>query len=165
MPEINWHIMASQVITFLIALAIVWKVSWKPLMKFIRDRQEKVRKTLDDAENSRQAIARLESEYKTKLEQIERKSAELISIARQEAGRTKDEIIQTAQAEAMGLRKKAREQLEQDRRQLMADMRSEIIGLSMAIAEKALHEPMPELVQDRKFQDILKGLKGTQRPS
>jgi hypothetical protein len=35
----------------------------------------------------------------------------------------------------------------------------------MAIAEKALHEPMPELVQDRKFQDILKGLKGTQRPS
>jgi len=165
MPEINWHIMLSQVITFIVALVIVWKVSWKPLMKLIRDRQEKVRKTLDDAENSRQAIARLETEYRAKLEQIERKSAELISIARQDAGRTKDEIVRAAQAEALELRKKAHEQLEQDRRQLMTDMRSEIIGLSMAIAEKALHGPMPELVQDRKFQDILKGLKGTQQSS
>jgi len=165
MPEINWHIMLSQVMTFLVALVIVWKVSWKPLMKLIRDRQEKVRKTLDDAENSRQAIARLEAEYRAKLEQIERKSAELISIARQDAGHTKDEIIKAAQAEALELRKKANEQLEQDRRQLMTDLRSEIIGISMAIAEKALHEPMPELVQDRKFQDILKGLKGTQKPS
>ena len=165
MLEIKWWILLSQGITFLIALAVVWKFAWKPLTQFIRDRQEKVKKTIDDTENSRQAMAKLEAEYRAKLEQIERKSAELISIARQDAGRAKDEIIKAAQTEALELRKKANEQLEQDRRQLMADMRSEIIGLSMAIAEKALHEPMPELVQDRKFQDILKGLKGTRKPS
>ncbi len=165
MPEINWHIMASQVITFLIALVIVWKASWKPLAKFISERQEKIKKTLEDAENTRQTIAKLEAEYCAKFEQIEQKSAELIAVARQDASRAKDEIVQAAHAEATELRKKAHEQLEHDRRQLMADMRSEIVGLSMAIAEKALHEPLPEQVQDRKFQDIFNGLKGTQRPS
>lgn len=165
MPDINWLNMASQVFTFLIALFIVWKFGWKSMAKFIRDRQEKVKKTLDDAENARQSITKLETEYREKLEQVEQKSAELIAIARHDASRTKDEIVQAAQAEAAELRKKAHEQLEQDRRQLMADMRSEIVGLSMAIAEKALHEPLPELVQDRKFQDILKGLKGKPQSS
>ena len=165
MPEINWQIMLSQVMTFLIALAVVWKFGWKPLTQFIRDRQEKVKKMLDDAENSRQSIARLEAEYRAKLEQIERKSAELIAAARLDAGRAKDEIMRAAQTEAMELRKKAHEQLEADRRQLMAEMRSEIVGLSMAIAEKALHEPLPESIQDRKFKDILHGLKGTRKPS
>jgi F-type H+-transporting ATPase subunit b len=165
MPKIELSILLSQAITFLIALAVVWKFGWKPFTQFIRDRQEKVKKTLDNAETARQAITKLEAEYREKLEQVERKSAELISAARQDASRAKDEIMQTAQAEAAELRKKAHEQLEQDRRQLMADMRSEIVGLSMAIAEKALRGPMPELVQDRKFEDILKGLKGTPQSS
>jgi len=165
MPKIELSILLSQAITFLIALAVVWKFGWKPFIQFIRDRQEKVKKTLDDAENARLSIAKLEAEYREKLEQVEQKSAELISAARQDASRAKDEIVQAAQTEATELRKKAHEQLEQDRRQLMADMRSEIVGLSMAIAEKALRGPMPELVQDRKFQDILKGLKGTPQSS
>jgi F-type H+-transporting ATPase subunit b len=165
MPEINWHIMASQVMTFLIALAIVWKVSWKPLTKFIHDRQERIRKTLDDAENTRQEIAKLEADYRVKLEQVEQKSSEIIAAARQDAGRARDEILRAAQADALEVRKKAQEQLEQDRRQIMAAMRSEIVGLSMAIAEKALQERIPEVVQERKFQDILKGLKGTSQSS
>jgi F-type H+-transporting ATPase subunit b len=165
MLEINKWILLSQAITFLIALAVVWKAAWKPLLQFIRDRQDKVKKTLDDADNTRNSIARLEAEYRAKLDGIERKSAELIAAARQEAGRAKDEIVRTAQDEVMALRKKAQEQLEQERRRLMAGMRTEIVGLSMAIAEKALSGPLPENVQERKFRELLDEMKGAQKPS
>jgi F-type H+-transporting ATPase subunit b len=165
MPEINWQNMASQVFTFLIALFIVWKFGWKSIAKFVRDRQDKVKKTLDDAETTRAAIARLEAEYREKLEGIERKSAELIAAARQEAGRAKDEIMKAAQEEAVALRRKAQEQLEQERRRIMAEMRSEIVGLSMAIAEKALAGPLPDKVQERKFQELLDDMKGAKKGS
>jgi F-type H+-transporting ATPase subunit b len=165
MVEIQWWILASQAITFLIALAVVWKLAWKPLLRFIRDRQDKVKKTLDEAEAVRGASARLEADYKAKLEGLERKSAELIAAARNEAGRAKDEIMRAAQEEAVALRKKTQEQLEQERRRLMAGMRSEIVGLSMAIAEKALTGPLPEKVQEKKFQELLDGMKKEQRPS
>jgi F-type H+-transporting ATPase subunit b len=165
MPEIQWWILLSQAATFLIAVAVVWKLAWKPIVRFIRDRQDKVKKTLDDAENSRHAIARLESEYRAKLDGIERKTAELLASARQEAGRAKEEIVRTAQEEAVSLRKKAQEQLEQERRRLMTEMRSEIVGISMAIAEKALRGPLPEQVQERKFQEFLDGIKGARKPS
>jgi F-type H+-transporting ATPase subunit b len=165
MVEIQWWILASQAITFLIALAVVWKFAWKPLVQFIRDRQDRVKKTLDDAENAKAAIAKLEAEYREKLQGIERKSAELFAAARNEAGRAKDEIMRAAQEETMALRKKAQEQLEQERRRVMAEMRSEIVGLSMAIAEKALAGPLPEKVQERKFQELLDEIKGARKPS
>lgn len=165
MQGLDKWILLSQAITFLIAVAVVWKFAWKPLVQFIRDRQDKVKKTLDDAESTRNAIAKLEAEYKAKLEGIERKSAEMVAAARQAAGRAKDEIMHAAQEETIALRKKAQEQLEQERRRIMAEMRSEIVGISMAIAEKALSGPLPEKVQERKFQDILDDMKGTRKPS
>jgi F-type H+-transporting ATPase subunit b len=165
MPDFNLQLFISQWITFLIAVAVVWKFAWKPLVQFIRDRQDKVKKTLDDADNARLSITRLEAEYRAKLDGIDRKSAELIAVARHEASRARDEIMRTAQDEAVVLRKKAQEQLEQEQRRIMAEMRTEIVGLSMAIAEKALAGPLPESVQERKFMELLDGMKGARKPS
>jgi F-type H+-transporting ATPase subunit b len=164
MPEVNWQIMLSQAITFLIALAVVWKFGWKPMVKFINDRQEMVRKTLDNAENARQAITRIEADYKAKVEQLEQKAAELIAIARQDALKVKEEIVKAAQQEAAAQQKKSREQLEADRRKVMGEMRAEIVALSMAVAEKALKQQIADGVHDRKFQEILEELsKGPER--
>jgi F-type H+-transporting ATPase subunit b len=165
MPEINWQNMASQVFTFLIALFIVWKFGWKSMAKFIRERQEKVRKTIDDAENTRRSIAKLEAEYRSRLEGVERKAAEMLAAARGEAARAKEEIVHDAQEEASALRKKGQEQLEQERQRLMAEMRAEIVGLSVAIAEKALAGPLPADMQIWKFEELLEEMKGAQRPS
>jgi F-type H+-transporting ATPase subunit b len=147
--------MLSQVITFLIALAVVWKFGWKPVIQIIHDRQEKVRKTLEDAENTRLSIQKLEAEYHAKLEQVEQKSSELIALARQDAGRVKEELLAAAQAEAMELQKKAHEQVEHERRRIMGEMRSEVVSLSMAIAEKMLAQPLSGEVQERKFNEML----------
>jgi F-type H+-transporting ATPase subunit b len=164
MPEIHWQIMLSQTITFLIALAVVWKFGWKPLCAFIKERQDKVRKTLENAEDTRQAITRLEADYRAKLEQVEQKSAELISIARQEALKVKEEIVRIAHQEASEQQKKAREQLDADRRKVMGEMRAEIVALSMAVAEKALGQPIADAVHNRKFQEIVEELSvGPQR--
>jgi len=157
-PEIHGQIMLSQVITFLIALAVVWGFGWKPIVKMIDERKDKIRTALESAEAAQQKITKLEADYRVKLEQVEQKTAELIASAKQDANRAKDDIMRVAQAEAAALRKKSQEQLEQDRAAVMGEMRTEIIGLSMAIAEKALHEPVPAAVHTRKYEEILEEL-------
>lgn len=167
MPEINLLNLVSQTVTFLIALFIVWKFGWKPMVAFMNDRTEKVRKTLDEAENAKQSIARLEADYRAKLEAVEQKSAELVAQARSEAAKAKEEIMKAAHLEATELQKKSRDQLEADRRRVMAEMRADVVALSMAVAEKALGEPLAAGVHDRKFQQILDELSKTaqRRPS
>jgi F-type H+-transporting ATPase subunit b len=164
MPVFHGWILLSQTITFLIMLAIVWKFGWKPMIKFMNDRSEKVRKTLDEAETARRSIAKLDADYRTKIEQMEQKSAELVAQARQEAARAKEEIVKAAHQEAAEQQKKSRDQLEADRRKVLGEMRAEIVALSMAVVEKALHEPIAGGVHDRKYQEILEELsKGSQR--
>jgi F-type H+-transporting ATPase subunit b len=164
MPEINWQLMLSQTITFLIMLAIVWRFGWKPMLKFMNDRSDKVRKTLDDAENAKQSIAKLEADYRAKLEAVEQKSAELVSAARGEAVKAKEEIMRAAHQEAAELQKKSRDQLDADRRKVMGEMRAEIVALAMAVVEKTLKEPIAGGVHDRKFKEILDELSlGSQR--
>ena len=164
MPEINWQLMLSQTITFLIMLAIVWKFGWKPMLKFMNDRSDKVRKTLDEAENAKQSIAKLDADYRAKLEAVEQKSAELVSQARAEAVKAKEEIMRAAHQEAAELHKKSRDQLDADRRKVMGEMRAEIVALAMAVVEKALKEPIAAGVHDRKFKEIIEELSsGSQR--
>jgi F-type H+-transporting ATPase subunit b len=156
--------MLSQTITFLIALAIVWKFGWKPMVKFMNDRSDKVRKTLDEAENAKQSIAKLDADYRAKLEAVEQKSAELVSQARAEAAKAKEEIMRAAHQEAAELHKKSRDQLDADRRKVMGEMRAEIVALAMAVVEKALKEPIAAGVHDRKFKEIIEELSsGSQR--
>jgi F-type H+-transporting ATPase subunit b len=156
--------MLSQTITFLIALAIVWKFGWKPMVKFMNDRSDKVRKTLDEAENAKQSIAKLDADYRAKLEAVEQKSAELVSQARAEAVKAKEEIMRAAHQEAAELHKKSRDQLDADRRKVMGEMRAEIVALAMAVVEKALKEPIAAGVHDRKFKEIIEELSsGSQR--
>jgi F-type H+-transporting ATPase subunit b len=147
--------MLSQVITFLIALAVVWGFGWKPIVKMIDERKEKIRSSLESAEAAQQKITKLEADYRAKLELVEQKTAELIMSAKQDANRAKEDIMRVAQAEAAALRKKSQEQLEQDRASVMGSMRAEIIGLSMAIAEKALAQPVADAVHARKYEQIL----------
>jgi F-type H+-transporting ATPase subunit b len=165
--SISWLNLLSQWITFLIMLAIVWKFGWKPMVKFMNDRSEKVRKTLDEAENAKQSIAKLEADYRAKIEQMEQKSAELVAQARSEAARAKEEIVKAAHQEAAEQQKKSRDQLEADRRRVMGEMRAEVVALAMAVVEKALHEPVAGGVHDRKYQEILDELSGgpQRRPS
>lgn len=164
MPDIHWQILLSQTITFLIALAVVWKFGWKPMVTFMNQRSEKVRKSLENAENTRQAITRLEADYRAKLEQVEQKSAELISIARMEALKVKEEIVRVAHQEAAEQQKKGREQLEADQRRIMGEMRAEIVALAMTVAEKVLGQPIDDTVHQRKFQEVAQELsKGPQR--
>jgi F-type H+-transporting ATPase subunit b len=165
--SISWLNLLSQWITFLIMLAIVWKFGWKPMVKFMNDRSEKVRKTLDEAENAKQSIAKLEADYRAKIEQMEQKSAELVAQARSEAARAKEEIVKAAHQEAAEQQKKSRDQLEADRRRVMGEMRAEVVALAMAVVEKALHEPVAGGVHDRKYQEILDELSSGQqrRPS
>jgi F-type H+-transporting ATPase subunit b len=163
MFEFHWQNMLSQVITFLIAVVIVWKFGWKSILQMIRDRQEKIKKTLDDAENARAAITKLEADYRAKLEQVESRSNELIAIARQDASRAKDEMLKAAEAEAAQMRKKSHEQLEADQRRLMGEIRSEVITLAMAVAEKTLGQSLPGAVHEQKFKQMLDELSKTPR--
>src|ERR687890_264348 len=79
--------------TFLVLLTLLAKFAWGPLLKVLDERQAVIRKSLDDAQQ-----ARLE------LERLQRESAQIIAQARTDA----DTIVTQTRADAERLRQELR---------------------------------------------------------
>ena len=62
------------IVTFLVLLGLLAKYAWGPLLKALEERQEMIRKSLDDADQAKQELERLNQE-----------SAQIIAEARAEA--------------------------------------------------------------------------------
>ena len=153
--NVNPAILLSQTVTFLVALAIVWGFAWKPLVNIVVERRDMIRKGVENAEETRQAVLRLEEEYKLRLDEIKLKSSELLSMAKIEGARAREDIIKLAQKEADDVRAKALEQLGNDRLRLVEDVRAEVVKLAVAVAEKAVGEAIDTRIQQSRFEQIL----------
>ncbi|HMM20882.1 MAG TPA: F0F1 ATP synthase subunit B [Selenomonadales bacterium] len=135
MVELNATLIA-QIINFLILVAILAKVAYKPLMKALADRQARIEGNLATAEQERTAAAELKREYQEQLAQARTQAQAIVEKATKLAEQTKDEIIQEARAEHARLLKEAREEIARERERAIAELRGEVVSLSIAAATK-----------------------------
>jgi F-type H+-transporting ATPase subunit b len=155
MLEINWLLMLSQTVTFLIMVGIVWKLSWKPLLKFIKDRQDTIRLSLENAEKMRLAASQLEEDYQKRLLVVEQQTKDLITLAKTEGNRAKEEIVASAQKEIADMRKRSQEHLGLERDQIIKELREKVIKLSMELTTKIVESSSMENISEERFKSML----------
>lgn len=165
MLEIDWKLLLSQTITFLVMVGIVWKLSWKPLLKFIKDRQDTVRLSLENAEKMRLAASSLEEDYQQRLLVVEQQTKDLIALAKLEGNRAKEEIVQSTQKEIADMRKRAEEQLGLQREQIMREIRDTIITMSMNLTTKIIEGSSLQDLSKVRFSAMLDELDTKKEPA
>lgn len=137
MVELNATLIA-QIINFLILLAILSKVAYKPLMKALADRQAKIAESLETAERERASAEELKREYQAQLAAARTQAQEIVDKAVKLAEQTKEEILEEARAENARLLKTAQEEIARERDRALAEMRNEVVALSVLAAEKVI---------------------------
>jgi len=155
MPTVNSGLLLAQVITFLVAVFILWKTAWKPLGQMMRLRQEKIRSELAEAERAQKETRKLEEDYQQRLKDLHRKTTELLSQTRQEGMKLREKIINQARAEAEETLRKIRLELKSEQKQMLAELQAETTLLSLEIAEKAIHRILDERDREKFFREIL----------
>ncbi len=85
---LDWKVLLAQLVNFGILMIILKRFLYKPLVKAIDERNKKISGALDDSK-------RIEE----KLETIEKKEAELLSLAREKAKQEREEILEIANKE------------------------------------------------------------------
>lgn len=126
------------IITFLVLLAVLAKFVWKPLLEALTRREEKIRKSLEDADLAQQ-----------RLEQVQQEAEEILAKARQDAQsvfegtkvnaqKVKDEIIAAAKDKAEALVQNAKTQIQAEKDRAVQEIKGDVIDLSLKVAEKLL---------------------------
>lgn len=123
---------------FLLLLIVLGKYAWGPIVTGLRNREAKIRKEIQDAEDARARAEATLGEYNAKLAEAEQKVRDLLAKATADAEQIATSIRTRAQAEAEETKEKATRDIEAARNQAVGQIYDEAANLAVSIAEKVL---------------------------
>ena len=141
--------------TFLVLLALLAKFAWGPLLRALEERQALIRKSLEDAQQARQELERLNQEQQKIIASARAEADSIVSQSRSDAERLRQELRESARAEAANIVKNAERQIELQTHQALRQIRQEAVDLSVAIASKLLARNLSKEDNDRLIQQTL----------
>jgi len=151
-----------QIVNFFILLFFLNIFLFKPLKQAIKDREDKVRNTLDEAESINAEAEKLKEQYGQKLSQAKKEAQDIIQSAQDSAEKTKNEIIDDAKKEARYTTEKAVRDVEAMRAKEMDKVRAEAGNIAVNMAEKLLRESLDDKYQAALVQSFLDKTGGKQ---
>ena len=141
MVDVNATLIA-QILNFLVLLLILAKFAYKPLLKAMDDRRNRIINDLDSAEQTRLDAEALKEQYAEQLAGARQEATEIVNKANQIAQNLHDELVEQARVEQEALMANAKERIEQEKQQALLDIRAEVIKLSTLIAEKIVNQKL-----------------------
>lgn len=139
----------AELLIFLIVFGVIWRYVVPPVKKAMAERQEMVRRQIEEARKTRELLEQAEAKYREVLGEARTEAAKIRDEARAEAGRIKAELREQADREIALIRQRADEQLATQREQVLRQLRSEIGSLSLQLAERIVGESMEDEARRR----------------
>jgi F-type H+-transporting ATPase subunit b len=144
------------IITFLVLLALLAKFAWKPLLQALEGRQERIRRSLEDADKARQELERLQQESTKIMQQARIEAESIVAQTRADADRLREELKQKAKEEADNILRNAQQQIQLQTRQAIQQIRHEVADIAVLLASKLLERNLAKEDNARLIDDTLK---------
>ena len=151
----------EDVIISLINIAVLFfllrLILWKHVIRFLAERQGRVRSEMDDAEKHRLEAEALHSEYDKKIGEIEERGRDLMRKSQQKANEESDRILKETHEKASEMISDAEFRITEEKEQALEEAHLEITQLATEMAARILEREVSpedtEHVVDEFFRD------------
>ncbi|MHB0912527.1 MAG: F0F1 ATP synthase subunit B [Armatimonadota bacterium] len=137
-------ILPAQIIGFLLLWFVLAKFLFRPVLALLKSRDEEIKSTYDEAAAERARADQFRTEYETRLSGIEAEARTRLQDAVKEAQTAKDEIIGEARGRSEELLRRAQEDLAREREKTLAQLREQVVDISLGAAGKLIGESLDE---------------------
>lgn len=138
-------------ISFGLVLLILRKYAWKPILSTIRARERTIVRSLVNAKRINEEMLRLEESKKRHIGDAERIHQQMLDQAREEARELVEKAVKEARQKASRLLEDAEKAIEAQKRLAMMEVKGQIAGLSLEMAEKVLEEEFVDKERNTRF--------------
>jgi F-type H+-transporting ATPase subunit b len=133
-----------QGVNFLLLLLVLNFLLYKPLVAKMQERTAAIQRSLEEAQASRAEAARQQEENAARLRSAYQEASAIRAQALKETAEEQRKLVAAAQAEARRLVETARAQTEAEIRRAREELRREVAGLAVAVAEKLVRKSLRE---------------------
>ena len=152
---INLPVLVTQVVTFIILLFILRLVAYKPIMRMLDERSQRIKESMEQAESIKEQSARAEEEVKKQLGTASREGQERITRAVQAGEEVKKKAQEEARQEAEALINRARTEIQRERDEAIGEVRREFADLTILAAGKVIDRSLDKEEHRRLIDEVL----------
>lgn len=157
MIDINMTLVA-QVLNFLILVVILRQFALKPLLQVLADREAKIAKNIESAEQDELKAKEILKQYQTQLASARIQAQQIVDQAMKLAAEERAAGVAETRAEIERMRKSAQEDIIRERELAVTKLKGEVVMLSMAAATKIIGSNMNAAANEKLVGEFIEKL-------
>lgn len=131
-------LLIAQILNFGIVLFVLWRYAYKPLLKVLRDRQEKVAKSMANAKAIEQKLAEAEQLKEQKLVEARKQAQVIVEQAEAESERYRKQRLEEVDVEMAQEKTRAKAEIAAEKAQALNEAKSELVNLVISATQKVV---------------------------
>lgn len=152
-------LLLAQIVNFLILLFILKKFLYKPILKVLEERKQKIADSLSNAEEIEKRLQKIGDEREDALRKAAKETEDLIAEATQGADKIIKEAHEKAGKDIEKMIAKSEESMRLEREALHQEIRTELAALVVEGLQKVTGKVISKADQKKMVKDSLKELK------
>ena len=129
-------LMIWTIVCFLIALWVLKRYAFGPIQRMIDERRERIRRSLEDAEEAREEARRLLEEHRSLIGQARSEGEQILAEARRVAESQRERVKEETEAERQRRLEDIQRQIEAETQRALGQIRAEVAELAVVAASK-----------------------------
>ena len=131
-----------QTLIFVGLIFLLKKFAWKPILDAVNEREEGIKNALESAENAKKEMQNLQADNQRILQEARMERDAMLKEAREMKEKMIADSKSEAQAQGLKMIEQAKAAIETEKNAAMAELKSQVSTLSLAIAEKLLQDEL-----------------------
>ncbi|MBI2020577.1 F0F1 ATP synthase subunit B, partial [Candidatus Daviesbacteria bacterium] len=156
---INPLLLAAQVVNFLVLLWILNKLLYKPILKVLNQRREKIEESLKNAAEIEEKLLKTEEDREKILAKASEEAQKLMDDTKKELVLMKEEGRQQVEEQAQVILRKGQEALRVEQEKMLSEARGQLTGLVMFALQKITGKVLAKPDQKKMVDDVIKELR------
>ncbi len=160
---IDWQVLLAQFVNFAILFGLLFILLYKPMRRTFDERSNRIKESMDQAEQIKEQMARSEEQVKEQLATARREGQDILAQAAQMGDRLKEEARGEARQEAEVIVARARTEIELERDEAIDEVKRQFVDLAITAAEKVVRESLDREKHRRLIEEVLEQAPGGER--
>ncbi|MCF8335811.1 MAG: F0F1 ATP synthase subunit B [Bacteroidales bacterium] len=138
-------------VSFGIVLLILRAFAWKPILNALKNREKTIQERLEVARNAKKELAEIEFGNERIIALAKTERANILREAQETKNKIIEEAREEARKEASKIIEQANKRVEKQKKEAEEDIKNQIAGLSVQIAEKVLKERLSDDQRQKEY--------------
>lgn len=137
---VDWRLLVIQIFNFTLLLALLWYFLYQPVLRVLSERQEKIKKGVEDADRATQRLADADEEKKGILEKANEEASNVVTRSKEHAQEQTAKMVGDAEVRGERILEDAARRAEEIKQMAQKESEAEVAKAAVLAAEKILRK-------------------------